>query len=210
MQVVFDRDQAAYTRRSEELTYLANTLMSGCALQGRPFTTQEASDAASAICNLGLENWPPQWIPAKSFPDDFLVDHDLVTVFQVGWTVLHKNVVMYVAERLLTVLADLRCDDYDIQTGLDTLRSELSKHSGAGVPWRARDTLEVITILDMPAWAALLGLIDEYPVLHAVLSASRNPRTLSVSATAFEFISENSHIAIIREFMQSLPETLAG
>ena len=67
---------------------------------------------------------------------------------------------------------------------------------------------DVIAILDMPAWAALLGLIDECPVLHAALRASQNPRTRSVSPSAFEFISQNSQIASIREFMQSLPEAL--
>jgi len=76
------------------------------------------------------------------------------------------------------------------------------------MPWRARESLDVIAIIDMPAWMALLGLIDECPVLHAALGASRNPRTHSVSASAFEFISENSQIASIREFMESLPETL--
>ena len=35
-------------------------------------------------------------------------------------------------------------------------------------------------------------------------------RTRAVSASAFEFISENSQIASVREFMQSLPETLRG
>src|SRR5262249_28483039 len=38
MQFVFDGAHAAYVRRSEELTYLANTNMAGCALQGRSFT----------------------------------------------------------------------------------------------------------------------------------------------------------------------------
>jgi Family of unknown function (DUF6178) len=208
MQFMFDRDHAAYARRSEELTYVANTIMAGCAVQGRPFTAQEAWDAAVAVCNLGLENWPPLWIPAKSLPDDFLVNHDLVTVFQVGWTVLHKDVAMYATERLLEVLAGLRCDDCNVQTGLDALRIELSTCCRAGMPWRARGALDVIAILDMPAWAALLGLIDECPVLHAALSASLNPRMRSVSASAFEFISENSQITSIREFIQSLPETL--
>ena len=220
MQVVLDCDHAAYARRSEELTYVANTIMAGCALQGRPFTAQEASDAAVAVCNLGLENWPPLWITPrnasptgrslkkKSLPDDFLVDHDLLTVFQVGWTVLHKDVCLYAAGRLLEVLAGLRCDDRNAQTGLDALRIELSTCCRAGMPWRARESLDVIAILDMPAWMALLGLIDECPVLHAALGASRNPRTHSVSASAFEFISENSQIASIREFMESLPETL--
>ena len=104
MQFVFDCDHAAYARRNEELTYLANTLIAGCSIQGRPFTTQEASDAAVAVCNLGLENWPPHWSPGEveDCPIDFLVDHDLVTVFQVGWTVLHKDVGMYAAEQLLS------------------------------------------------------------------------------------------------------------
>jgi hypothetical protein len=208
MQFVFDCDHAAYARRNDELTYLANTIIAGCALQGRSFTTQEAWDAAVAVCNLGLENWPPLWSPANSLSDDFLVTHDLVAVFQVGWTVLHKNVGMYAAERLMEVLAGLRCDDREVQTGLDALRVELSRCCRAGMPWRSRDALDVIAILDMPAWAALLGLIDECPVLHAALSAARNPRVRSVSASAFEFISENSQLASIREFLRSLPETL--
>jgi hypothetical protein len=208
MQFVFDRDHAAYAGRNEELTYLANTVMSGCALQGRPFTAQEAMDAAVAVCNVGLENWPPLWSPSKTLPDDFLVDHDLVTVFQVGWTVLYKDVAMYAAQRLLKVLEWLRCDDRDVQAGLATLHMELSAGCRSGMPWRARNAMEVIAILDTPAWAALLGLIAEFPVLHAALGASRNPGVRSVSASAFEFISENSQITSIREFMQSLPETL--
>jgi hypothetical protein len=125
-------------------------------------------------------------------------------VFQVGWTILHDDVSMDVAERLIGVLADLQYED--IQTELDALRGKMTKHWRAGAPWRARDALDVIAILDMPAWAALLALIDECPVLHAGLTAAQVPGTRAVSATAFEFISENSQIASIREFMRSLPE----
>jgi hypothetical protein len=209
MQFVFDWAPNVYARRNEELTYIANTIMAGCSLQGRAFTTQEAWDATAAICNLGLENWPPGWISAKSLPDNFLANHDLVSVFQVGWTVLHKDALMYVAEQLLTVLTNLQCDDRDVQTGLDALLRKLTVCCRAGMPWRARDEMDVIAILDTPAWAALLGLIDECPVLHAALNASRNPKARSISASAFEFISENSQIAFIRAFVQSLPETLS-
>ena len=208
MQFVFDCDNNAYARRSEELTYIANTIMAGCSLQGRSFTTQEASDAAAANCNLGLENWPSQWIRAKALPDDFLVHHDLVTVFQVGWAMLHKEVSIYTAQQLLEVLGRLQCEDSSIQAELDELRIQLSSCCRIGMPWRARNALDVIAILDMPAWTALLGLIDECPVLHAALRASQTPRTRSVSASAFEFISENSQIAFIRRFIQSLPDTL--
>ncbi len=59
------------------------------------------------------------------------------------------------------------------------------------------------SILDMTAWAALLALIDECPVQHAVVGASKDSRTTAVSASDFEFISENSQIASVRAFMQS-------
>ena len=54
--------------RHAELAYLVNTLMAGCALQRRPFELPEASEAVAAVCNLGLEHWPPQWCSTK--PDD--------------------------------------------------------------------------------------------------------------------------------------------
>jgi hypothetical protein len=187
-----------FESRIEELAYLANTLMAGCSLQGRPFTKEEAKDAAVAVCKLGLEN----------LPEDFLENHDLVEAFGIGWTMHHKDVAMYGTERLLEVLVDLKCNDSSVQEDLDALRIELSKAFKAGMPWLARDALDVIAILDMPAWAALLGLLDECPILHGALRVSQIPRTHSVSASAFEFISQNSQIACIRQFLQSLPETL--
>ena len=53
-----DRNETAYFARNRELAFLANTLLAGCSVQSRPFTPQEASDAAASICNLGLEYWP--------------------------------------------------------------------------------------------------------------------------------------------------------
>jgi hypothetical protein len=221
MQFAGDRDQAAFSMRGQELAFLANTIAAGCSIQARPFSAREASDAAVATCNLGLENWPPHWLPERArggasvveagaaLPDDFLVDHDLVSVFQVGWTVLH-DVCMYAAERLIDVLTRLRCDDCEIQTGLDALRIEMTRHWQAGAPWRARDALDVMTSLDMPAWATLLGLIDECSVIHAGIGVSQGSRARAISATAFEFISENSQIACIHEFMRLLPDTLRG
>jgi hypothetical protein len=217
MQLAADRDHAAFSMRSQELAFLANTIVAGCSIQARPFTAQEASDAAVATCNLGLENWPARWLSADSgsgasvsLPDDFLVLHDLISVFQVGWAVLHHEVCLDTAERLIGLLADLQCGDRETQAGLTALRIEMRKHWRAGVPWRARHALDVITILDMPAWATLLGLIDECPVIHAGMAASQGSQTREISATAFEFISENSQIASVHEFMRLLPETLRG
>ena len=188
--------------------FLANAILAGCSIQARPFTPREASDAAAAVCNLGLENWPTAWRDGRVLPDDFLVSQDLVGVFQVGWTVLHDEVSMYVARQLIDVLLDLRCRDRETQRGLDELCLQMTRHWRAGTPWRARDAMDVIVILDTPAWATLLSLIDECPVIHAAMGASQGPPVRAVSASSFEFISANSQIASVREFMQSLPETL--
>jgi hypothetical protein len=211
MQLARDHDLAAFSIRSQELAYLANTIAAGCSIQARAFTPQEASDAVAAICNLGLENWPRSPKAAGSaLPDDFLVTHDLVSVFQVGWALLYEKVCMDTAGRLIDILTHMRCDDGPIQAGLDTLRVKMSEHCRAGAPWRARDDLDVIATLDMPAWAALLGLIDECPVMHAAMAASQSSRPRAVGANSFEFISENSHVESIHQFVDVLPQTLQG
>lgn len=187
---------ASCPAQAEQLAFLANTIVAGCSIQGRPFTAREASDAAAAICNLGLENWPSPWS-----------DPDLVIAFQVGWAILHRDVCMWTAERLIDVLAAIRCDDRDIQLRLDALRRELVRGVGGREPWRARDALEAIIMLDATAWAALLALIAECPVVHAAVGASRR-RSLTIDPADFEFISETSQIADVRTFMATLPSLL--
>lgn len=181
-----------------ELAYLVNVMMAGCSIQDRPFTAQEASDAAVAICNLGLENWPARW-PAA----------DLIDAFQVGWAVLYRDVCVYAAESLAAILRDIRCTDREIQLRLDGLRFELIRAIRDGEPWRVRNDLDVIITLDTVSWAALLGLIDECPVLHAALVASRRS-VLRVDPKEFSFISENVDIARVRSFLGELPSILAS
>ena len=200
MRFVRDTDHTAFFNRSRELAFLANTLVAGCSIQSRSFTPQEASDAAVAVCNLGLERWPA--------PTDFLVDHDLVSAFEVGWAALHEDVGMFVAEQLLAALAGLRFADAEIQSGVRRLRIELARQRKAGTPWRARDALEVIAMVDTPAWTSLMGLMDECPVLPAMLAATLEGRTGPVSATAFEFISTTDQMATVQRFMARVPEAL--
>jgi len=203
MEYVREMDDNAHLTRSRELAFLANVLIAGCSIQSRPFTAQEASDAVVGICNLGLEHC------GATLPDAFLVDHDLVTAFEAGWAVLHEDVSMFVAEHLIVTLRDLRCDDAQIQSGLAVLRRELVRQRDAGTPWRARDALDVIAMLDTPAWASLLGLLDECPVLPAALTATLERRIGAVSATAFEFISTSAQIAAVRAFMEQLLDALS-
>lgn len=193
VQAAFGGDEGAHASATQDLVYLANALVSGCPFQGRAFTPHEASEAAAAICNLGLENGNPP--PGRP----------LVAAFEAGWTRLYRNVCMYTAERLADILGSTRCGDPQIQDDLDGLRIELTKQWRAGTPWRARTALEPIAVLDMPSWAGLLGLLDECPVAHAAIAASRNAGTRAVSPTAFEFIADSGQIAAIRSFVDGLP-----
>jgi hypothetical protein len=190
MAALHDRNAAVYTRRIDELVFLANTLKAGCAVQARAFTAQEAWDAAIAVCNLALEGIAPA--------HNVLADRDLVGLFQAGWTMLHDDVVVYAAAGLLEVVRQLRCRDRVIQIGLDTLRVEMTRHLRAGTPWRAGDAMDVLASLDLPAWVALRGLIDECPVI------------VTNGGTAFEFISERNQVDSMQAFVRSLGEALSS
>jgi hypothetical protein len=203
-----ERDPDAYAMSSAELAYLANVIAAGSTIQSRPVTEEEASRAAVAVCNLGLENWPAHWQSGEERPDQGWIHHDLVSVFQVGWTVLHEDVSMYAAGKLLALLPSIECADQDLQAALEKLRVRLTRDWRAGSPWHSRDALEVIAILDMPAWAALLGLIDQLPTSHAALGAVVTGATRRIEASAFEFISDNAQIDAVREFVQRLPGLL--
>ena len=222
MEFVLHHDETAYLTRSRELAFLANTLLAGSSVQSRPFTPQEASDAAACICNLGLECWPTRWPGATSQgasspreldttmpPNAFLVDHDLVTAFDVGWSVLYQDVSLFAADQLVSTLADLHGVDADTRGDLVALRRQLEKQREAGTPWLARDAADVLAMLDMTAWISVLGLLDECPILPAALTAILERRTTSVSPTAFEFISTTAQIDDIRLFMKTLPGLLS-
>ena len=222
MEFVLHHDETAYLTRSRELAFLANTLLAGSSVQSRPLTPREASDAAACICNLGLEYWPARWPGATSQgasspreldtampPNAFLVDHDLVTAFEVGWSVLYQDVSLFVADQLMSTLADLHCVDADTRHGLRALQRKLVKQREAGTPWLARDAADVLAMLDMTAWISVLGLLDECPILPAALTAVLERRTTPVSPTAFEFISTTAQIGDIRLFMRTLPGVLS-
>jgi hypothetical protein len=234
MEFVLHHDEAAYLTRSRELAFLANTLLAGSSVQSRPFTPQEASDAAACICNLGLECWPARWPGATSQggsspreldtanhlrqgsggqvatpPATWLINHELVTAFEVGWSVLYQDVSLFVADQLVSSLADLHGVDADSRRGLRALQRELEKQREAGTPWLARDAADVLAMLDMTAWISVLGLLDECPILPAALTAVLERRTTPVSPTAFEFISTTAQIGDIRLFMRMLPGVLS-
>jgi hypothetical protein len=189
---------ALHSESEGELAYLANAIVAGCSIQGRPFTVQEGLDCAASVCNLGLEGWPPHW-----------PERDLISAFQVGWTILHRDVCLCAARRLIDVLGRMQCSDRGISLQLEGLRRGLIEHTANGAPWHAADALDVILALDAACWAALLGLIAECPVIHAALGASAQSRR-SAAPTDFEFISRGSQLAAVRQFLAGLPGLLTG
>jgi hypothetical protein len=162
-----------------EVAFLANTLKTGCAIQGRTFTAREAWDAAEAVCSLGRETDP-------------LAADDPIRLFQTGWTVLHDDVAMYAAAGLVDALRTRRGPDPVTRRDLDTLRVEMTRYLRAGTPWRAREAMDVLAILDQLTWVRLLGLIDECPVI------------VTTGGTAFELISTRAQVREIQAFVRSL------
>ena len=195
MESLLHHDETAYLARTRELAFLANTLLAGSSVQSRPFTTQEAADAAASICNLGLECGG--------------VEHDLVSVFEVGWSVLYRDVSLSATDQLIATLGDVRCDA-GTRRELRAFWRELVKQREAGTPWLARDAADVLAMLDTTAWVSVQGLLDECPILNATLTAVLERRATSVSPTAFEFFSTTAQIGDVRLFMRALPSLLSS
>jgi hypothetical protein len=194
-----ERSAAAERRHTEELGYLANILVAGCSFQSRRFRPVEAADAVLATCNLGLAVWPTSLPEAR----------DLVTVFRIGWSAAHERVCLHAARRLVEIVSGLECDDANVRPQLRTLSQRMAAQVRSGTPWRARDDLDVLAILDLPSWSTLLGLVDECPVVPKPPTTGPARVALRVT-TGFEFISEGSQIAWARDFVESLPDRLAG
>jgi hypothetical protein len=201
---LYEMHPAVYERRIQELAFLTNALMAGCSLEGRTFTPHEASDAAISTCNLGLER------AGESLPLDFLAGHDLLSAFETGWALLHEDVSLFVADRLIAVLRNLEVADRPLRAGLDRLRLLLIAQRRVGTPWRVGDELDVLAPLDTPAWTALLGLFSECPVARAILPAIVRGGTRSVSSTAFEFVSTKAQVEMVRGFVERLPALFAS
>jgi hypothetical protein len=197
MEFALHHDETAYLARSRELAFLANTLLAGSPFsrgRSRPRKRpMRLRASATWVSNAGSA--ASRRVPRGS---------RLVTAFEAGWSVLYKDVSLFVADQLIATLADLRCVDADTRHGLRALRRTLVEQREAGTPWLARDAADVLAMLDMTAWISVLGLLDECPILPAALTAVLERRTTSVSPTAFEFISTTAQIGDIRLFMRTL------
>jgi hypothetical protein len=188
-------------QREQEMAFIANALVAGCSILGRPFERREAIDAITATCSLGIEHWPAHWVPAR--------EHRVTTVFQVGWAVLHRDVSIFAATRLLDVLDSIRPRERDMQIEFQMLARELRKQTQAGTPWRVRSRLELLAPFDLLATAALGALFDECPVMLANVSGQDLRGLHTVDPSDFQFIADARHITAVRAFLLRIPELLA-
>jgi len=138
----------------------------------------------------------------------FRSEHDLIAEFEAGWRMLHEEVSLLISDALIAALIRLRTVDDDVDSDLDRLRRALTRERAAGTPWRVAETLEVVAILDTPAWACLCGLLSECPVLPVALAAILDRRTRAVSATAFACFTTRSDIDRVHEFAARLHDLL--
>jgi hypothetical protein len=190
--------------RGQELAFVANALVAGCRLQSRSFTPREASEAAAATCSLGLLRQPAA--PGV----DYLVGHDLIGIFEDGWAALHREVSLFVGEGLLAALRGVQTGESETLEGVQELQRSLEAHLAAGTPWLAGDALEILAVLDTPAWSGLLGLLSECPIITDAVVAIVERRTGRVDPSAFTFVAKNTDVDVVRAFMARLPELLAG
>jgi hypothetical protein len=194
-----ERSKGAQARLLEELGYLGNVLVAGCSFQARRFRPAEAAEAVLCACNLGLEIWPRRWPEPR----------DLVTVFRLAWSLLHERVCLHTAGRLIELATQLASDDDEVGSQLAALARRMSAQLAAGTPWRARDALDVLAILDAPSWSAVRGLLDECPVLPKPPAAEAGRAALRVS-TEFVFISGIEQVERARGLVESLAGRLLG
>jgi hypothetical protein len=182
-------------RGADELAFLANALIAGTRIQDRTLTPKEAADAAAATCNLGLERWPERW-----------ARRTLITAFQIGWQILHRDVCIRAAQQLLKTLPSLRGSDRGVQLRLTGLRMRLARTIADGAPWEAREQLDVLLPIDGQAWAGMVTLIGECPVVNAAVRGSAAARAIELEA--FEFMSTSREVEDAERFIERLPALL--
>jgi hypothetical protein len=123
---------------------------------------------------------------------------------------LHHEVSLFVGEGLLGVLQGLRTGESETLAGLLELQRSLETYLAAGTPWLALDDLEILAVLDTPAWSGLLGLLSECPIIPEVVTAIVERRSGRVDPSAFAFLATDADIDVVRAFMARVPELLAG
>ena len=207
---VRETNSNAYMERLKELSYLANVLISGCSYAGRAFRPLEAADAAVAVCNLGLERLLQEEAGVRDISEatvvqaaELLERQELVKLFQVGWSILHHDVLLFTARSLQDMLTRTADGLRDVQRSKELTRmaATLAADVKTGKPWQSRSRLDGLGhTLERPTLLALKALLSEYPFLpRAIAGGSKETEKRDA-----RFISTAKHIQTVQEFVKGL------
>ncbi|MGE6761905.1 DUF6178 family protein [Corallococcus interemptor] len=197
----------AYRDRLRELSYLANVLISGCSYAGRTFRPLEAADAAVAVCNLGMErllrdaagNRPGD--PTVDDAADLLARQELVKLFQVGWSLLHRDVQMFTARTLQDALTRMAEGQRDTGKSRELTRmaATLKADVNAGKPTRSRGRLDGLGhVLERQVIVAVKALLSEYPFLPRAIAGGAK----ETDKRDARFIFTRQQIQAVQAFVQ--------
>ncbi len=206
MRIIKELDPDLYARRIMELSYLSNTLISGCGYRGREFNPREAGEAALSVCNLGseylfeMDTTPRKYRSfSESLPTRLKTTH-LVRLFRIGWKILFDSVILPTARSVLSFLDQLRSEIADpeqkkeIAATLLVLRAAIS----SGRPWAFQEEGDYLQVfLDGETTETLGALIREYPTFSETL-CKKGGHHLS------PFISSHAHIRTLRHFLKDV------
>ncbi|MFH1136384.1 MAG: hypothetical protein V1816_09920 [Pseudomonadota bacterium] len=162
-----------YFQRLNELSYLSNTLISGCGFQGRAFKPKEAVEAALSVCNLGGEYLTRIGAGTKEKGANeklttLLKANDLVRLFKAGWKIMFDDVVMFTAKTALECLDRQRSEKRNQREAREVARlADLSRACiSSGRPWEFSGQLDYLhQYLDSETVMTTEKLLQEYPTL---------------------------------------------
>jgi hypothetical protein len=204
MRFINKKDSDLYSQRLRELSYLANTLISGCGFKGRAFKPKEAAEAAFSVCNLGAE-YLLKTDPGKEEepPMDpltaLLKSRHLVGLFQVGWKILSDDVVFFTAKAVLEFILRQKDETTEPEQAYELTHTVkmLNRSISSGRPWECRDQIDYLQIfLDAETAMTLGELLQEMPTLSKALFKNERHRLSP-------FICSQSHIWTIRRFLRN-------
>ncbi len=203
MGLINQTDPDLFSQRLRELSYLSNTLISGCGFKGHAFQPKEAAEAAFSVCNLGGEYLlKSETGGAKGRSADpstaLLKAHHLDKLFRIGWKILFDDVVLSTANAVLAFIHQQKDEIRDPEQILQMARmaSLLRSSISSGRPWDFHDQMdELLHFLDGGAVEALAALLQPYPTLTEVIRKKSGHRL-------FPFVWSQRHIAAIHRFLE--------
>jgi hypothetical protein len=208
---VRERAPTVHAQRADEVLYLTNVLVSGCAVDGRAFRPFEAMVAVTATCNLGLEHLVkgPRARDAREKRTlaeralDWLIREGGDKIFRVGGWLLHHEVGLATCDALAGMFTALARSTADagLRRSYERAAQFVDEKKAQGKPTFARDALLDLPV-DEPTRAVLEGLLSECPLLVGPL-ARDGARGYPLDRER-QFVATRADLKRVRAFLAAL------